>query len=154
MKYNPQIHHRRSIRLPGYDYSQPGVYFITTNLENDALTLCLIAQQHMLLNRFGRIVEQKLCRLPLQYPHAQLDTFIIMPDHVHLVIVLIEHPTCQAPVTEMVRRFKSDSAREINQARGHSGGPVWKRNYYEYIIRSAEEWSAIREYIATNPARK
>ncbi|MEW5872045.1 MAG: transposase [Chloroflexota bacterium] len=90
MPYNPQIHHRRSIRLKGYDYTQSGAYFITLVTQGRARLFGEIVDNAMRLNRAGRIVEQEWRRLAMRFPNLRLDAFVIMPNHVHGIIVIVD----------------------------------------------------------------
>jgi REP element-mobilizing transposase RayT len=178
MKYDPQKQHRRSIRLQGYDYAQPGAYFVTMVawqrecLFGEIIHSPLPGEPTLRLNPYGRIVERAWSDLPKHYPQVQLGTFCIMPNHVHAVIILVEPtvgagsrgadlrpaPTTQPapaprqPLSEMVRAFKSYSAKQINDLRSTPGVPVWQRNFYEHIIRDEEEHQRIHLYIQANPA--
>lgn len=111
-------------------------------------------------NRLGAVVQRTWCDLPRHYPHAKLEAFCLMPNHVHAIIMLVENdivscakPVMRHPLPEIVRAFKSFSARRINAIRRTPGIPVWQRNYYEHIIRNPEELQGIVDYIITNPKR-
>ena len=94
MTYNPQIHHRRSIRLKGYDYSQQGLYFITMCVQNrknlfgkiDSVGATLRGLPEMRLNDAGKMVERWYCELENKYPDKQCHEMIIMPNHIHYII--------------------------------------------------------------------
>ena len=88
MKYNPDKHHRRSIRLQGYDYSQRGAYFITLCTKNREHLFGEILNGEIQLNEFGKITQQCWLEIPNHFPNVQLDEFVIMPDHIHGIIVL------------------------------------------------------------------
>ena len=90
MKYEPQKHQRRSIRLKGYDYSQPGGYFVTIVALNRDCLFGEIAGGEMRLSGAGRIVQHAWMDLPNHYAAVVLDEFVIMPNHVHGVIVLMD----------------------------------------------------------------
>lgn len=96
MKYNPQVHHRRSIRLKGYDYSQAGAYFITICCHNRLLRFGTIANAangtdaQMILNEFGQVAYHEWAKLPERFPNVELDVFQIMPNHMHGIIVLTD----------------------------------------------------------------
>ena len=167
MKFDPQKHHRRSIRLKGYDYTQSGAYFVTIVAWQRESLFGAIVDGEMRLNQFGKIVQRAWFDLPKHYPHVELGTFCIMPNHVHAVIILIgaivgmgnvraglkPAPTMvRHPLSEIVRAFKSFSARRINELRKTQGIPVWQRNYYERIIRDDEEHNRIHLYIESNVA--
>jgi len=83
--------HRRSLRLPGYDYSQPGAYFVTVVTHGRACLFGEVVEGEMCLNEFGRIVEAVWFDLPRHYPNVELGAFRIMPNHAHAVIVLFDN---------------------------------------------------------------
>ncbi len=146
--------HRRSIRLKGHDYSSAGSYFVTLCARDRECLFGSIAAGVMRLNAYGMTVRDTWQGLPGHYPHVVLDAFVIMPNHVHGIIETVpNHSTnpCHG-LPEIVRAFKTFSARSINQQRGTPGLPVWQRNYWEHIIRDDKEISRIREYIESNPA--
>jgi len=90
MTYNPENHHRRSIRLKGYDYSQPGAYFITNVTNNRDCLFCIFTNGEMVMNEMGEIVKQCWMDIPQHFAHAMLDEFVVMPNHIHGIIVIIE----------------------------------------------------------------
>ncbi len=91
MKYNPEIHHRRTIRLKGYDYSQAGAYFITICCQDRECRFGKIENDEMILNEYGTIAYNEWIELPKRFPNFELDVFQIMPNHMHGIIVLSEH---------------------------------------------------------------
>jgi len=186
MKYNPQIHHRRSIRLQGYDYSQNGAYFITLCTHNRECLFGQIQNGQMILNEYGKMVEQCWNNLSNHYDNIELDAYVIMPNHFHGIILITDNvdnvdnvrairelPIHELPIHELPRqqqkqrqqqrrkmllpkivgRFKTNSAKQINQMRNTPGISVWQRNYYEHIIRDEKSLENIRNYIINNPAK-
>ena len=149
MNYNPDIHHRRSIRLPGYDYSQPGAYFVTICIWQRECLLAEIEEGQVTLSRYGEVVNFNWFNLTKVYPHIELNSFVIMPNHIHGIII-IKHQQRHG-LSEIVRGLKTFSARRINQIRSISGIPVWQRGYYEHIIRDETAFAKIQEYIINNP---
>ncbi len=89
MKYNPGIHHRRTIRLRGYDYSSPGAYFVTICVQNRACLFGDIRNGEMDLNDAGRMVTKWYNELENKFPDIQCDAFICMPNHVHFIIITV-----------------------------------------------------------------
>jgi REP element-mobilizing transposase RayT len=87
MKYNPAIHHSRSIRLKGYDYSQAGMYFVTTCVQNRECMFGKIMDGEMALNAAGKMIEKWCVELPHKFLDIVMDTYIIMPNHFHAIIV-------------------------------------------------------------------
>ncbi len=168
MSYDPHKHHRRSIRLKGYDYSSEGAYFVTICVKGGESVLGEVVGGEMVLNEYGRIVEACWQDLVNHYDHVVLDAFVIMPNHIHFIVILIDAtvgagrvgaglrpaPTGdkQHGLPEIVRAIKSFSARRINELRDATGSSFWQRNYYEHIIRNERALNAIREYIHNNPA--
>ena len=164
MTLHPAIHHRRSLRLKGYDYRQAGAYFVTVCTHD---RLCLfgdVVDGDMRLDEAGQAVADAWQDLPNHYRHVALDAFVVMPNHIHGIVFISPDagfvgagfkpaPTSTAHhgLPEIVRGFKTFSSRRVNALRHTSGSPVWQRNYYEHIIRSEASLAAIREYIANNP---
>ena len=116
----------------------------------------------MHLNGFGRAVQSVWDGLPKYYGNLTLDAFVVMPNHIHGILILNDvsgvvgpglrpGPTKAHPVTQIVGSFKSFSARRINQLRGTPGIPVWQEDYWERVVREESELNAIREYIFHNP---
>ena len=157
----PEKHRRRSIRLPDYDYSQAGAYFVTTCTHNRACLFGDIVDGEMRLNEDGRLAQSVWEALPKHYSHVESDAFVVMPNHVHGIIVLTATPVgaglkpdpTRHGLPEIVRTFKTFSGRRINQSRGTPGTSVWQRNYYEHVIRNDTTLNRLRQYIAENPAR-
>lgn len=161
-KYNPEIHHRRSIRLKGYDYSQEGAYFITICTHDRECLFGEIVNGEMRLNPFGEIVRDEWLKTPTIRPNIELAEWVIMPNHIHgIVIITVRRgelqfaPTgkFQSPsqtIGAIVRGFKGAATKRINNIRMNSV-PVWQRNYWEHIIRNEESYHRIAEYIVNNP---
>ena len=149
MKYR-----RRSIRLKGYDYTNPGAYFITMCAYNKELLFGKIINGEMCLNLYGQIVEHKWKNIEKHFKNAHLDVFQIMPDHLHGIIMLHDvgakhsniifdvkiksHAKHASPLqgtkpkslSAIIQNFLSISTRKINQIRKTPGTKLWQRNYY------------------------
>jgi REP element-mobilizing transposase RayT len=153
MKYDPNKHHRRSIRLKGYDYAKAGAYFITICTWQRQNLFGEIVNSEMQLSDHGEIIQFYWDKLPKHHHHLELDTFIIMPNHVHGILVLLDDASgkFRHALPEILRGFKTFSARHINKIRHLTGVSVWQRGYYEHIVRHEESLMAIREYIVNNP---
>ena len=87
-RYDPEKHHRRSIRLKGYDYAQEGVYFVTVCTQDRACLFGAVADGEMQLNNSGQIAKTAWDDLPARFPSVRLDAFIVMPNHVHGIIMV------------------------------------------------------------------
>jgi REP element-mobilizing transposase RayT len=171
IKFNPQIHHRRSIRLKGYDYSQAGAYFITICIKNRECLFGKIVNGEMILNQYGNIAHEQWEKLPQRFPNFELDVFQIMPNHMHGIIVLNESnvgatlavaqkagvnpaPTNKT-VGDMIGAYKSlvaNECLEIFKSKNETMGKLWQRNFHEHIIRNEQSYQTIFNYIIINPA--
>jgi len=134
MKYNPDIHHRRSIRLKEYDYSQAGLYFITICTQNRECLFGDVKNGMVELSHIGKIAHNIWYEIPQHFGHVELDEFVLMPNHLHGIIV--------------IRFYKARTTRLVRD-KGFNYF-VWQRNYYEHIIRNEDELNKIREYIQNN----
>src|SRR3984893_5476830 len=106
---------RRSRQLPGYDYSQAGAYFITACIHNRATLFGAVIEGDVRPNEMGTIVQQIWDELPTHYHGIDLDAFIAMPNHVHGIIILADQSERRHGIPEIVRGFKTFSARRINE---------------------------------------
>ena len=97
MKYNPQIHHHRSIRLRGYDYSQAGLYFVTVCCENREHRFEKIENGEMVLNEYGTIAYNEWLKTPELRPNVELGEFVIMPNHMHGILRLSRRCELNSP---------------------------------------------------------
>jgi len=88
MKYHPEKHHRRTIRLRGYDYAKAGAYFITIVTQNREHIFGEIANGELMMNENGEIAKQYWLEIPLHFPNVSLDKFLIMPNHIHGIIII------------------------------------------------------------------
>jgi putative transposase len=155
-QYNPDYLRRRSIRLRDYDYYQAGAYFVTICAHERERLFGYIDGSEMHLSEFGEIVKYCWDRLPEHFRGVELDAFTIMPNHIHLVLVLFDPDSAalvrrKSKLGTVIGSLKAATANRINKLRGTQGAPVWQRNYHEHIVRNERELSAIRDYIAHNP---
>jgi REP element-mobilizing transposase RayT len=149
MKYDPKIHHRRSIRLKGYDYSQPGAYFVTTCLDG--------YDPYFEIQEIRSIMEDTWKSLPERFPTISLDEFVIMPDHIHFIVWLSPTKNDRPPLDRIVGAYKSLTARaalkHLRQSAISCGKVFWQRDYYEHVVRNEAELREIRTYILNNPIK-
>jgi REP element-mobilizing transposase RayT len=182
MRYDPAKHHRRSIRLKGYDYATPGAYFVTMCAKDRACAFGAVVGNEMTLSDWGRLIAEEWAALPQRFAHIALDAFVVMPNHVHGIITIVDDGRTGAPRTgavtappppptappfgtgavtaplpeplgKIIAYFKYQTTKHINETRATPGAPVWQRNYYEHIVRHDRELIAIRRYIHDNPRR-
>lgn len=167
MAYNPKIHHRRSIRLPEYDYTQPGAYYITICTHKRQCWFGDVENGEMQKNYLGEIAHRFWEALPRRFSHIQLDVFVVMPNHLHGILIITDEGYQALPkdrpikeqfgrpvpgsIPTVVRSFKSAVTKRINLMRRGKNPPIWQDNYYESIVRIETGLDRIREYIINNP---
>jgi REP element-mobilizing transposase RayT len=158
MAYDSQKHHRRSLRLKGYDYSQAGAYFVTICTEDRTCLFGDVAGGQMHLNDAGRIILSQWEALPVRFSGVELDVFGVMPNHLHGILVLATTAESAAPpvLGEIVGAFKSLTTDLYIKGVKQSGwlpfrGRLWQRNFHEHIIRNEKTLQRIRQYIVDNP---
>jgi putative transposase len=167
IKFNPEKHHRRSIRLKDYDYSEAGGYFPTICSFKRNCIFGEVINGEMHLNKIGRVVKEQWMKSVYIRKEIISDEFIIMPKHVHDIAMITESDVgatdrsllrqTNGPeprsIGSLIARFKSSATKRINKMLGTPGLHVWQRNYYEHIIRDEKDLQKIREYIVHNPLK-
>jgi REP element-mobilizing transposase RayT len=145
---------RKPNRLKEYDYSEPGYYFITICTKNKAEIFGKIYKSETRLNEYGRIVEKNLKNIEVIYENTELDYYVIMPDHLHFIIIIDSNrdkteDRKKMLLSKIIQQFKRQCTVEINKA-GYAF-EIWQRSYYDRIIRNEKEMYFIRKYIKENP---
>ena len=175
MKYNPDIHHRKSIRLKGYEYSSEGLYFITICTQNKEYLFGEIVNGEMILNGAGLMVEKIYKELSIYFKNINFEEYVIMPNHFHCIIKIVDMvgvplvgtqmsgnnraTTRVAPtIGDIIGAFKSLTTVEYIKMVKNNQLPsfdkqVWQRNYYENIIRNEKAYLKVMEYIKDNPLK-
>ncbi len=183
VKYNPKFHHRKSIRLKGYDYSQEGLYFVTIVTKERKHLFGEIKNGEMILNDAGIIAKKYWLEIPEHFPNTQLHSFIVMPNHIHGIIEIIGEIKNSVETNSIVGAKNFSPLRETTKPKFHSpsktigsiirgfkigitkwfqqhypnefsvGESVWQRNYWEHIIRNDEDYKRIIQYIIDNPIK-
>lgn len=151
---------RKPVRLPGYDYSQPGAYFVTICAEHRRSLFGDVIDGEMNVNSIGEMVREDWDNLQQVFAGIILDARIIMPDHLHGVIMLGTDPdvSTMPKLGDVVRYFKGRSTSHYIANIEGRGWPVladrlWQHRYFDRIVQSDKELDAIRDYIETNPYR-
>ena len=153
MEYNNQLPHRKSPRLPEYDYSQNGAYFVTVCTEHRKQILskivvgkglCALPQIQIELTKTGKIVEECIEYIN-PYDFVEVMSYVIMPDHIHLIISIIAPEGHRDPsLQHTIQQFKSYSTHK-------NGQKFWQRSYYDHIVRNESDLIDIHNYIIQNP---
>lgn len=145
---------RKNIRLKNYDYSQNGYYFVTICTKDKQ---CILWDNHVgaptgrpELSDIGVIVETAIENIPNIYINVHIDNYIIMPNHIHMIIVLQDsgegRPMGAPTISQIINQFKGF----ITKQAGYS---IWQKLFYDRVIRNDHEYQEISEYIVTNPIK-
>ena len=178
MTYNPNIHHRRSIRLKGYDYSKEGLYFVTICVQHRECLFGEIKNGTMYKNPSGEMIDKWITETTNKFNNVEIPSFIVMPNHVHVIFTVgADLRVCPSPVPlECIRRdnnqgehigsplqwvvqwFKTMTTNDyIRGVKTMDWKPfdkkLWQRNYYEHIIQNEQSYMKISEYIQNNPKK-
>jgi len=146
---------RKSTRLKGYNYSTPGAYFITicTYGRQELLSEIVGDDAHIVpqnkLTEIGNICDKYINNINLKYENVTVDKYIIMPNHIHMIVSLHGTMWASSPtmnIKNVISSFKTMVTKEI-------GDSIWQRSYHDHIIRGEKDYQKIREYIDTNVAR-
>lgn len=146
---------RRHLRLPQYDYSSAGAYFVTCCVHGRRCILGDIVDDRMQLNANGRIVAECWMAISKHFTGVTIDAFVVMPNHLHGIVVIEAEQKARhaSPLRDggttlgaIVGSFKSAVSRQLPEVK-----PLWQRGYYEHVIRSEHSLRQIREYIVNNP---
>ena len=170
---------KNSLRLNNYNYSWAGAYFITICSYKKESLFGKIDDHSMQLNNFGNILQRCWDQIPGKYKNIKLGNFVIMPNHIHGIIWIVEaiHESPETKQTihkssykngvirelplqverrkmllsKIIGRFKMNSSKLINNIRNSTGAHIWQRGYYDHIIRNDEDLNNIKQYIQNNP---
>lgn len=164
---NPSLPHRKNLRIPDFDYSQPGAYYVTIVTQDRKTLFGQIVDGEMVLNDIGRMVEERWVAITEHFPNVELGEFVVMPNHFHGIISITvgaRHAVPQQaggiekfgkPVSgslaTIIRSFKSATTKAFHEFSGHSEERLWQQSYYEHVIRNERDYQAIYEYIIANP---
>lgn len=168
VKLNKNFPKRKSIRLKNYDYSTAGVYFITIctkdrknyfwkpkDIYSKFIGKNIIRPYRIPLSKYGRIAERKLLNIPRIYKGISVSSFVIMPNHIHMLLTvesnqkysnskMLDVTEDKASITRVVKQFKGAVSKEV-------GFSVWQRSFYDHIVRSEKDLTKMWLYIKSNP---
>ena len=171
MAYDPNRHNRRSIRLPKREYVQPGAYFVTICTKDRMCNFGDVINGVMVLSEWGAVVQERWQALPLHHPNVSLDVFVVMPNHLHGIVVISDgidmsgRAQQAAPLhhegmhilpgslNAIIRSFKASVTARIRKMIGNPFIQIWQRNYHEHVIRESSSIDRIRDYFIGNPGR-
>ena len=168
MLEDPHRRARRSIRLGSMDYSQPGAYFVTICAFQKQNIFGTVENSRVRLSPIGEIARACWVDMPNHFPSVKVDTFIVMPNHVHGILAIEERARRAMPLPDdkrledfrdpvpgsvptMVRSYKSSVTKRVRDIIGDRAMHVWQSNYFERVLRNGEEFSKALRYILENP---
>lgn len=148
---------RKPTRLKDFDYSLPRGYFVTICTEGRREILSTIVGEGLAppeaqLSAYGEIAKEQILSLEAQYSNVKIDSFVIMPNHIHMVLILHENTGGASPsptISDVVCSFKSRCARASRKL-GFEG-KLFQRSFYDHVIRNKEDYKQISKYIYENP---
>ena len=147
---------RKHNRLKDYDYSTPNAYFITIcagkrrNIFWDNIGNTITCPQDVTLSRCGFLVEQAIMSIPRHYPALSVDRYVVMPDHVHLLLRINSDDNGR-------RTFAPTISTVIQQMKGtvtkKAGFSVWQKGFHDHVVRGEQDYQEIWKYIESNPVK-
>jgi len=164
---------RQHLRLPEFDYRASYAYFVTICVRDRLCVFGNVANDQMVLSRRGIVARACWLDIPRHHAHVTLDRFIVMPNHVHGLLLfegdppVVATPASPLPSTKLSRAtgatsgslgavigsYKSAVTRTINRLRPGAGAKLWQHNYYEHVVRNDFGLDRVREYVQMNPER-
>ncbi|MCR3921618.1 MAG: transposase [Firmicutes bacterium] len=152
-----KLPNRKPQRLRDYDYTKNGYYFITICTHDRRQLFGHVVDGNMVLNIYGQIAQQELLQIPNRFVNTELIKFIVMPNHIHVILDIkigetkMEEPVVLATVPKAIGLYKSGVARRIHEIKNDV--TVWQKSYHDHIIRNDAEYLEIWQYIDTNPLK-
>ena len=159
------IKSRKPNRLKVYDYSLPGYYFITICTNNMQKLFGIVKEGSMILNKNGILVYQNLIKIPKINKEIELDEYVVMPNHIHSIIInngevvdakfastTVDTDRSKMTLSKVIQQFKRACTIDIKGITPQID-KLWQRSFYDRIIRNEKELFNIRKYIRENPLR-
>ena len=144
-------------RLPNYDYSQNGAYFITICTQDRKPILSeIVGDGFPVPKPCGMIAEEMICRISEKYPKVSVDRYVIMPDHIHLLLRIDRGLGTGNPsptLGNIIGWYKYQATKEINLRLGQQGERIFQRSYYDHVIRNPQDYDQVWQYIENNPCK-
>ena len=159
------------MRLSGFDYRQDGVYFVTLCTVQNTNLFGTVVDGEMKLNNLGAVAHEEWRKIPEFRRNVVIDQFVIMPNHIHGLVIINSCRTGEScgydsvqevesartlragSLGSIIGQFKLAVSRQARRRRLCRNKSIWQRNYYDHIVRSEKSLNDIRRYIIENPAR-
>lgn len=151
---NRELPKRKNARLKGYDYSSPGIYFLTICTENrknlfwETVGATIGRPQEVILSGYGKYVEESILSIPRVYSSVTVNCYVIMPNHIHLLIQIHPdengRPMVAPTVSRIINHMKGFVSKKIGRA-------IWQKLYYDHVVRNTDDYNGVVKYIWENP---
>jgi REP element-mobilizing transposase RayT len=142
-----ELKYRKNIRLQNCDYIRHGVFFITICSKNGEWIFSEIKDNSVSLLKMGEIIEIAIKNIPKIYENVNIDCFVIMPNHIHMILIIDPNPRAKTVgISTIINQFKGYVTKQI-------GYSPWHRHFHDHIVRDHEEYVKIADYIKNNPVK-
>ena len=150
-----ELSQRKPNRIPEYDYSTTGAYFVTICTQDRKTILSTIVGDGFPVPKpIGLIAEEFIRQTPLKYPTVCVDRYVIMPDHIHILLRIDCGTGNPSPTLgNIIGWYKYQVTKEANRQGYTAGEKLFQRSYYDHVIRNQQDYDEIWEYIENNPRK-
>ena len=149
-----KIQRRKQNRLPEYDYSQAGVYYITIcTHERQKILSDIVGDGFPVPKPIGRIAEEWIRQISVHYPEASVDQQVIMPDHIHLLLRIRGTGNPSPTIGSVIGWYKYQVTKQVNLFCNTPGRRLFQRSYFDHVVRDQRDYNEIWEYIENNPRK-
>ena len=171
MEFDGSQRARRSIRLPGFDYSRPGNYFVTILADRRRCLFGRVEENETVLTSIGETVKTCWIDIPQHFPDVEIESYVVMPNHLHAILVINPKFRDASPqprltltaesfgkpvsgsIPTIIRSFKAAVTKRVRESGSLISGTVWHRGYFERVLRNSREFVNAADYIVKNPLR-
>ena len=147
-----ELPQRKRNRLPCFDYNTPHPYFITVCTADKRCVLGRVAGEssalppHVELSSWGNVVEAAIREIPMRYPMLKLDKYVVMPNHLHMILWIEEAEGNTPAVSHVIQQMKGAVTKQL-------GVSIWQKSFHDHVIRGEQDYLEIWEYIDNNPLK-
>lgn len=152
-----ELQQRKPNRIEDYDYSLNGAYFVTIcTQDREKILSDIVGDGFPVPTPFGKIAEEMIGQIPVKYPDVVVDKYVIMPDHIHMLLRIDRTIGTGDPsptLGNIIGWYKYQVTKQVNDLTGNAGGRIFQRSYYDHVIRNQHDYNEIWQYIENNPKK-
>ena len=150
-----EFHHRKTNRVAEFDYSTTGAYFIAICTQNRQRILSdIVGDGFPVPKPVGLLAEEYIAEISKKYPTVHIDNYVIMPDHIHLLLRFEQGTGNPSPTLgNVIGWYKYHVTKQRNMQANTQGSKLFQRSYYDHIIRNQKDYDEIWQYIENNPKK-